>query len=119
MSENFLQAMKWYVLVFFTIVGTSAFIISDKTGSMHPVSIGIFAFGVVYIMSYFWKEFRRKVLMLSIIIFLGLTLASPYTPTVGFILFGMDPNWFDVYYTWAGTMLFGIPMMMWVFHKYD
>lgn len=119
MSESLLQAMKWYVLVFFTIIGTSAFIISDKSGSVKPIMVGIISYGIVYIMSYFWREFRRKILLYSILIFMALTIASAYVPMMAYLLLNVDPNWFDTYYTWAGTMLIGIPAMVFVFHKYD
>ena len=58
MSEALLKAIRWYILAGCAVIGTSAFIISDKTGSIRPVMIGILAYGVIYIMSFVWKVFR-------------------------------------------------------------
>lgn len=126
MSEAFLKALKWYILVLFAIIGTSAFIIMDESGSIRPLMVGILSYGIVYIMSYFWKEFRRKLLFLSIMVFLGLTGVAAYMPDILYVLFGVDPltynlqgDSYDVYYLWAGTLIIGILPMTFIFHKYD
>ncbi len=56
MNEAFLKAVRWYFIVFFVIVGASAFIIADTSHSIKPIIIGIFAFGVVYVSSVFWQD---------------------------------------------------------------
>lgn len=120
MAEAFLKALKWYILVGCAIIGTSAFIISDNTGSVRPVLIGILSYGVVYIMSFFWKEFRRKLLLYSIVVFLALSFLSPKMPIIMYILFNYNPASFDPYYTWGATVgILGIPIMMFIFKKFD
>ncbi|PCI57038.1 MAG: hypothetical protein COB36_01860 [Alphaproteobacteria bacterium] len=120
MSEAFLKALKWYILVGCAIIGTSAFIISENSGSVRPILIGVLSYGVVYIMSFFWKEFRRKLLLLSIIVFLVLSFLSPKIPIWAYILFNYNPAAFDPYVTWAATVgILGIPIMMFIFKKYD
>ncbi|MGN7438712.1 MAG: hypothetical protein ACTHOO_08720 [Alcanivorax sp.] len=123
MSEAFLKALKWYILCLSVIVGAAAFIISNNTGSIKPVMIGILGFGVAYIMSYFWTEFREKVLFLSIVTFIVLSFISPYVPDAIYILFGhrMGPLYgFTEYYIWAGIVgALGIPTMTAVFYFYD
>ena len=120
MSEAFLKAVKWYVLVACAIIGTSAFMIADQSGSVKPVILGILTYGVVYIMSYFWTEFRGKLLLLSILVFVALTFLSAYVPLGMYILFAYPMELFDPYYTWGLTVgVVGIPVMMLVFHKYD
>lgn len=119
MSEYFLQACKWYVLALCAVVGTSAFIISDDTGSIKPVMIGVLSYGVIYIMSIFWTEFRGKVLLFSFLTFLGISIASPYIPTALYILFGYTTTAFNEYALWAAAMgVIGIPIMTIVFRKY-
>ncbi len=119
MLEGFINALKWYVLVGCAIIGTSAFMISEESGSVNPIIIGILGYGVVYIMATFWTEFRRKVLLISIIVFLVLSFASPYFPYLMYVLFGHDPFYYNQYYVWGLTMgLFGIPIMSFVFYKY-
>lgn len=120
MSEAFLKALKWYILVGCAIIGTSAFIIADNSGSVRPVIIGVICYGVVYIMSYFWREFRDKLLLYSIVVFLSLSFFSAKVPVVLYILFGFPMTLFDPHYTWAGTVgVLGIPIMTYIFKKYD
>ncbi len=120
MREGFLKALKWYILVLAAIIGTSAFMISSDTDSVKPVLIGVLSYGVVYIMATFWKEFRDKILLLSAAVFLVISFASPYIPYVLYLLFGYDHLAFNQYYTWAWSMaVFGIPVMTFVFKKYD
>lgn len=120
MSEAFLKALKWYVLVFSVIVGASAFIISDQTGSVKPIMLGVLGFGVAYIMSYFWTEFREKLLFLSILTFVGLSFLAPYAPDALYVLFGYKMIVYNPYYMWAATVaVLGIPIMWVVFYFYD
>ncbi len=120
MRESFFKAFKWYIIAICAIIGTSAFIIADKSGSVKPVMIGVLSYGVVYAMSHFWKEFRGKLLLTSMIIFLILSFASPYIPYLMYILFAYNPESFDPYYTWGVTMaVFGIPAMTLAFYKLD
>ena len=120
MSEAFLKALKWYVLVICVIVGASAFIISDQTGSIKPVMIGVLGFGVAYVMSYFWSEFREKLLFFSIVVFLGLSFATSYVPDALFILFAYKMPPTNPYFLWAMTTgVAGIPIMTVVFYFYD
>ncbi len=120
MSEALLKAFRWWILAMCAVVGTSAFIISDATNSTKPVIIGILSYGLIYIMSLFWKEFRERVLIMSIAVFLLLSFLSPYVPDAMYVLFGYPQRLFDPYYCWAGLVTaFGIPIMSLVFLKYD
>ncbi len=120
MLEGLVKAIKWYIMALAAVIGTSAFIISNNTGSVNPVIIGVFGYGVVYVMSLFWRELRGKILLISMIVFLGITFASPSVPFLIYILFGSDPYSFNPYYTWGWSMgLFGIPIMTVIFSKLD
>lgn len=120
MSEAFLKACKWLVLVECAIAGTAAFIISDATGSIAPIMIGVLTYGVVYIMSYFWKEFRDKLLLISIGLFLGLTFASTYVPEAMYVFLGWPMEGYNEFYVWGVTVgLVGLPIMTLVFYKLD
>ncbi len=119
MSEAFLKSLRWYILVLFVIVGTAALIIADERDTVRPVIIAVFAYGIVYVMSVFWKEFRGKLLFYSVAVFLVFTILSKFTPMALYILFGYDMASIDPYYAWAGTVAFGIPDMMVVFHRLD
>jgi len=119
MAENFLQALKWYMVALSVVVGTSAFIISEQTGSMKPLMAGVLGYGVAYVMSSFWKDFRNKLLMGAILVFVVLSLFSPYATDVLYIVLGLNLH-MDPYVTWAFVeAVFGIPLMMIVFHYYS
>lgn len=115
MSEAILSAFKWCVLAFCAVVGTSALIISDKTGSTKPIMITVLTYGIIYIMSYFWREFRGKLMLMGFGVFLVLTIIAPYLP----LLLGFEGDYFDPFYVWGGTvLLFGFPAMFFVFLKW-
>lgn len=120
MSEAFLKAVKWFVLVECVVAGSTAFIISNKMGSIAPIMIGILAYGVVYVMSYFWKEFRDKLLLISIVLFLGLTYASQYVPAALYIAFGWPMVGYNEFVVWGATVgIIGLPIMTIAFYKLD
>lgn len=120
MAEAFFKAIKWYIMAICAIIGTSAFIIADKNGTIAPVMIGILSYGVVYSVSHFWKELRGSLLLASIVVFIFSSFISPYMPYAMYILFAYNPASFDPYYTWAVTMAaLGIPAMTLVFRKLD
>lgn len=121
MSDAFLNALKWYVLVFCAIVGASAFIIADETNSVKPIMLGVLGFGVVYIMSYFWTEFRGKLLFSSMMVFLCISFIAPWFWDMLYVIFAWDVDGkLDPYQTWAMVMaLFGIPIMTAVFYFLD
>ncbi|MCK5385016.1 MAG: hypothetical protein KAJ29_05515 [Alphaproteobacteria bacterium] len=115
MSEAILKALKWYVMALAGIVGASAFLMINKSGAVLPWIFVVLGFGVVYIMSYFWNEFRGKILIASFVVFLSLTVASSYTADVLYVFFDIDMLSYSKYFMWALTMLIGIPLMTLVF----
>ncbi len=120
MNEAILKALKWYFVALCIVVGASAFIISDKTDSIKPVIIGIFAFGVVYVSSIFWQDISNRIFTISAILFLIISQVSSYVPPFMYVFFGWDVNWFDPYYTWAAsTAIIGMPIMYIVFRYFD
>lgn len=126
MSETLLKSFKWCVLCLAMIMGTTAFMIASDTGSPKPVMLGVLSYGLVYIMTTFWKEFRGKLLLLSVSIFLALSFAVPYIATAAYILFGyaLPPietlSTIEQFYLWAGTVIsLGWPLIFIVFWKYD
>lgn len=120
MSEAFLKAFRWYIIMLFVIIGTSAFIMADESKSVRPIMIGILGYGAVYIMSVFWKDLRGKLLFASFAVFLALSVVARFTPEIMYILFAYNPAIFDPYYTWAATVgVLGIPIMTIVFYRMD
>ncbi|MGH1456996.1 MAG: hypothetical protein ACRBDI_09465 [Alphaproteobacteria bacterium] len=120
MNEALLKAFKWYFIALFVIIGASAFIISDKTDTIKPVIIGVFAFGVVYVSSLFWQDVSNRIFVISAGVFLAISQLSSYIPMIMYVFLDFDINWFDPYYTWAAaTAIIGIPIMVVVFKFFD
>ena len=120
MSEAFLKALKWYIIALAAIVGTSAFIIASNSGSVKPVMLGVFGYGVVYGMSMYWKDLSKKLLLASLIVFLSISFVSSKIPIVVYILLGYNLTAVDPYNMWGLAMAaIGIPIMTAVFYFYD
>ena len=117
MSESILKAIKWYIMALAGICGCSAFLAANKTGEVLPWIVVVLGFGVVYIMSYFWREFRGKLLLVSFLIFLGLTFLSSYTADFFYVFLGIEMfQSYSDYFMWGVTMLLGIPLMALAFN---
>jgi len=115
MSEAFLKSLKWYVMALAGIIGASAFMMANESGSVLPWIIVVFGFGVVYIMSYIWTEFRGKFLVISALVFIALTFVSSYAATALYVFAGLDFMGYSDYFMWGLTMLLGVPIMTVVF----
>lgn len=119
MAESFLKSLKWMIVSWSVVVGTMALIISEQTNSIKPTILCVLGYGMAYIMMAFWKTLRGKILFMSISVFLALTVLANYLTYIIAFLFGIaliiHPG-----ISWALVMLFpGIPMMMYVFRRYD
>lgn len=120
MSEAFLKAFRWLILAECVVIGTTAFIISNDRDTVAPIIVGVLAYGVVYIMSYFWREFREKILLASFFVFLVLTFASAYVPDVLFVLLGLPRGGYNEFILWGSTVgVLGVPIMTLIFYRYD
>lgn len=118
MSENLLRAFKWYVLALFVVVGTSAFLIAEEKDTVKPMLIGVLGLGAAYIMSAFWKDFRDKVLLASIVVFFGVAIINPYVLDIIYVLTGRVLE-IDKYVLWAlMNGIIGIPVMFFVFRRW-
>lgn len=120
MADLFMKALRWAIMSLCVVIGLSAFIIADGRNTVKPIMVAILSFGTMYVMSAYWKDLKEKTLFWGMILFLVLTFASSYVPIGFYILFGWNPDYFDPYYTWGGTVFaVGIPIMMYIFKKYD
>jgi len=106
-----LKSLKWYIMALSGIFGASAFLEVNRTGSILPWIVVVFGFGVVYIMSYFWREFRGKLLVISALVFIGLTFISTYSAVTLLVFTGLNFMGYSQYFMWGVTMLLGIPLM--------
>lgn len=106
-----LKALKWYLMAVAIIVGSSAFMAANETEDVMPWIMVVLGFGVVYIMSYVWNEFRGKILLISFATFITLTVLSSYTVDFFYIFLDVDMSSVSSYLTWGMTMLLGIPVM--------
>ncbi len=124
MSEAFLKALRWYFIAACAVIGTTSFILADHYNSIKPVGIGILSFGIVYIMTAFWKDVRGKLLAANVGVFFLLTLLSSHIYTILYVLFGLKISsmgmFANQYFMWGFIeALIGIPIMAVVFFFYD
>ena len=124
MSEAFLTALRWYFIAACTVIGTTCFILAEHYNSIKPVGVGALAFGIVYIMTAFWKDVRGKLLAANVGVFFLLTLLSSKIYMIIYVLFGVMPQemgfFSNPYFMWAFIeAVVGIPIMAVVFFFYD
>lgn len=119
MAESFMKALKWYFLCLALIGGTTCMMISQETGSVRTIFPGVVLYGIAYVMAAFWRDFRGKLLFVSLFIFLMIAFGTQFIPAVLYILFGVTDE-YNPYLLWAlATGVFGIPLMTLVFRKLD
>lgn len=124
MSEAFLKALRWYFIAACTVAGTTCFILAEHYNSIKPVGVGALAFGVVYIMTAFWKDVRGKLLAANVGVFFLLTVFCKYIYKIIYVLFGILPQDMGIfanpYFMWAFVeAVVGVPTMTVVFLFYD
>lgn len=124
MSDAFLKALRWYMIAVCVVIGTACFIWAEQYDTIKPVGVSILAYGMVYIMTAFWKDVRGKLLAANIAVFFGLTLLSHHMYEILYILFGLQKS--DLGYLadpqimWGAVEgVLGIPIMAVVFYFYD
>lgn len=112
MSEAFLRALRWYIMSFLIIAGTTAFIIAERHDTTKPIIIGVLGYGFTYIMLAFWREFRGRLLFSSMVVFMLIAGACPYIPSLFEALFAKKLE-MDEFFLWGfTTAVVGIPVMM-------
>jgi hypothetical protein len=119
MSEILVKAIKWYVVMLFTIVGSWTFFLASQEDNIKPVMIGVLCFGVVFIVFSFWKAIRGKILLATLFLLIGGAFLTNYVPGLLYRYADIRIDW---HYTlvWAALMLFpGFPVMMHMFKHYD
>jgi hypothetical protein len=98
-------------------IGTAALMIAEETGSMKPVAFGMLGYGFAYVVGSLWKEMRGKILAWSMGVFFVITILSPYTNMVLFVLFGYEGE-INKFFLWLLELtVIGIPVMLVVFRK--
>ncbi len=118
MKENIVQALKWYFVILFVVVGSCAFHQASQENDIKPVMIGVLAFGFVFIVFSFWKVFRGKVLMFTILTLIATAFIASYLPH---ILYTYADIALYVHFglLWAGVLFIpGVPFMVMVIGKY-
>lgn len=116
MKAAFLSACRWFLIASGAVAGTSAFIISNDTGSTNPIIIGVFAYGFIYIYSYFWREFRGKLLLGGVLTFLLVGFLQDFVPDAVYIATGSRMAPMNPYFLWwILEAAIGIPLMTIVF----
>ncbi len=118
MQELFLKTLRWYIVVAFVVAGMGALQFADTSGSIKPVLPGIVCLGAAFVLGTAWKELRRKILFLTIVLSMALAYVAQYMTPIIYLLTGNEV-YMNYFLGWAVlTLLVGFPAMMVIFHKY-
>lgn len=118
MQDLFLKSVRWLIVVLFVIGGIGLLHFGDQLDSIKPVLPGLVSLGIAYILGTAWKDLRRKLLFITLVLVVGLAYSAQFVDTGIYILTGKlyDINYFVA---WAGLCLIpGFPVMMFMFYKY-
>ncbi len=144
-SEAFLKAVRWLILAELVVFGTWSFIKTNyehkfiDAGRLFPSDkisntdefvswssqgvwtfVTIFCYGMIFILGHFWKDFDRKVLLISVGVFVALSILSSYAPEALYVLFGFALNAFHPLFLWVAIMpVLGVPIMTLIYKKMD
>lgn len=119
MKNNFIKALKWYVIALFVIGGIAALLIAEERDSVRPLMGAVLSLGMAYILAMFWHKLGKELLLMSVLTFLATAFLTRYAPDAFYVLTGEIATW-GFYRLWAVvTFLVGLPVMMWAFSKYD
>jgi hypothetical protein len=118
MQELFLRTLRWFVVVSFVIAGIGFLNYADFHDIIKPVLPGIVCLGAAFVLGTAWKDLRRKILFITIVLVVGLAWCAQYIPDITFVLFGeeMIVNYFVGWE--ALVIIVGFPSMMVFFHKF-
>ena len=98
--------------------GETTLQLADTSGSIKPVFPGLVCLGGAFVLGTAWKDLRRKIMFITIVLVAALAFAAQYMSSIIFVLTGtaMELNYF---FGWALlTLAVGFPVMMLVFRKY-
>jgi uncharacterized membrane protein AbrB (regulator of aidB expression) len=118
MTDYLFKSLKWFVFVVFFIAG----IFCLEQVRIHGINwmiLAVGAFGCMYMMSEAWRSLPSVAMFMTIVLVGVLWGVSHYMSDIIYVLTGEFVDW-PFYFTWIGvTFVPGIPIMMFVFKKYD
>lgn len=118
MQHLFLSAVRWYIVVAFVIAGVGTLQLADTSGSIKPVFPGLVCLGAAFVLGTAWKDLRRKILFITIVLVVALAYAAQFMTSIIFILTGTE-MYLNYFFGWAVlTLIVGFPAMMLIFYKY-
>jgi hypothetical protein len=118
MQELFLKALRWYIIVVFSIGGLAALHIADVQDSIKPVMPAIFCLGLAFVLSMAWKEIRRKVLFFTLVLCVALAYIAQFLPDIIYVLSGREMI-MNYFVAWVALVtIVGFPVIMYVYHRF-
>jgi hypothetical protein len=117
LPEPLVKALRWFVLVFPSMVATYAALLVQAKDSVKPAIIIVLGYGLSFILGAAWKFMKGRVMTLTLII-LGLCgLGAQYIPPLVWIYAGIEWN-FSFFFNWTLlTFILGVPAMIFTFSK--
>jgi hypothetical protein len=85
MQHLFLSALRWYIVVAFVIAGIGTLQLADTSGSIKPVFPGLVCLGAAFVLGTAWKDLRRKIMFITIVLVAALAYAAQYMTSIIFL----------------------------------
>ncbi len=118
MQDLLLKCVRWYFVIAFVIAGIGLLNLADRHDSIKPVLPGLICLGTAFISGTAWKDLRRRVLFITIVMVTGFAWSAQFIPEALYVVLGR-PVAINYFVGWSALTFFaGFPAMMYVYHKY-
>lgn len=121
MSESFIKALKWGVLVSLVICGIYGLSASGAKEDFRYIMVTVLSFGAVSLMFRNWSELPGKIMAFSAVIaaVLAFLAQDAYVPFYYYTI--TEKIWiFSFFQSWALlVMTLGVVIMTYIFWKFD
>jgi len=115
MVQLFINTLKWVTSTSFFILGVYCLRLATDEGTIKPIILVIFSFGIVYWMSHSTYEASKKVFLTGLALVLAVGLATRFYIWPLLLSYDWDIGY---YMSWGlSTIVLGIPIMGVVFWK--
>ncbi len=118
MRASFVKALKWFLVVVLVIAGIGLLHTADQAKSMKLILPAILCLGAAFVAGTMWKDLRKRILFISIVLVLGLAYAAQYFDTLVYIALAKDIET-NYFMAWSALVFAaGVPFMTAAFYKY-
>lgn len=121
MSESFIKALKWGVMVVFVIGGIYGLATAGEKDDFRYIMVTVLSFGAVSLMFKNWSELPGKIMVYSVVVVIALAFVAQDTYVPFWFFMTTEKVWtLNFYQTWGAlVMSIGAIVMTFVFKKFD